>query len=119
MRTIKLLIMALIALALVIIAFANRDVVTLTLLPSELAVFYGDNRSYQLPLYVVVLGSVGVGLFLGFIWEWFREGKHRSAAVSERREKAVLASENKKLKAQKNAGKDEILVLLEESEPAR
>ena len=119
MRIIKLILLALIAITLIIIAFANREMVTLTLLPAELAVFYGDNVSVELPLYAAVLAGVAIGLLLGFIWEWIREGKHRSAAVSERREKAMLASENKKLKAEKNADKDEILVLLEESVPAR
>lgn len=119
MRTIKLILLALIAVGLIIVGFANREIVTLTLLPAELAIFTGYERSVSLPLYGVVLAGVAIGLLLGFVWEWLREGKHRDAAVQGRREAAILASENKKLKAEKNADKDEILVLLDESVAAR
>lgn len=114
MRTIKYLFLALVALALITIGFANREFVTLTLLPEDLVPFMKFNYAISLPLYAVVLGSIGVGLFLGFIWEWIRESKHRSEAVSHRREKAVLAKEVQKLKADRNEGKDEILALLDD-----
>lgn len=119
MRFIKLLILLIIAVGLIIIGFANRDIVTLTLLPAELASFAHYNKTITLPLYGVVLAGVGIGLLMGFIWEWFREGKQRSDATRTRRERAMLASENEKLKAKSNEGKDDVLVLLEEGASTR
>ncbi|MCV6595862.1 MAG: LapA family protein [Mangrovicoccus sp.] len=119
MRLIKFLISVVIAIALVTLCFANRTPVTLTLLPEDFATALKYNFEITLPLYAVVLAGIGIGLLLGFVWEWLREGKHRSAAVKERREKAVLAAENKKLKADKNTDKDEVLVLLDEAAGAR
>lgn len=114
MRFVTYLVLALIAIALVIVGFANRSVVTLTLLPADLVPFTKYNVSYDLPLYVVVFGGIAVGLLLGFFWEWLREHKHRSEAVAQRRERAMLAKEVEKLKAARNEGKDDVLALLED-----
>ncbi|MCA8884098.1 MAG: LapA family protein [Rhodobacteraceae bacterium] len=114
MRIIKFLLLALIAIVLVIIDFANRQPVTLTLLPEDLVPFLKFNYSITLPLYAVVLGGIAVGLLLGFVWEWVREHKHRSEAVAQRREKALLAKEVQKMKSDRNEGKDEIIALLED-----
>lgn len=118
MRTIKYIILALIALGLVIVGFANRDPVTLTLFPDELVHFIKFNASITLDTYVVVFGGIAAGLLLGFFWEWLREHKHRSEAVAQRREKAQLAREVKKLKADKPEGKDEILALVDKKPAA-
>ena len=119
MRTIRLTLAALIAIALIIIGFANRDVVTLTLLPPDLAHFASYNLSVSVPLYVAIFAGICIGLLLGFFWEWLRESKHRDAATRERRQRAQLESENKKLKAEKHADKDEVLALLEDGGSAR
>ncbi|PWR01521.1 DUF1049 domain-containing protein [Meridianimarinicoccus roseus] len=116
MRFITYLILALIALALVIIGFANRSVVTLTLLPAELVPFTKYNVSYELPLYMVVFGGIAVGILLGFFWEWMREHKHRSEATNNRRERAMLAKELEKIKADRKQGQDEILALLDDNQ---
>lgn len=118
MRFITYLFLVLIALALVIVGFANRDVVTLTLLPSELVPFTKYNLSIDLKLYMVIFASIGVGILLGFFWEWMREHKYRSEAVQQRRERALLSKEVEKLKAHRQEGKDEILVLLEDGSRA-
>jgi len=114
MRFVTYLVLALIAIALVIVGFANRSIVTLTLLPADLVPFTKYNVSYDLPLYVVVFGGIAVGLLLGFFWEWLREHKHRSEALAQRRERAMLAKEVEKLKADRKEGKDEVLALLED-----
>lgn len=119
MRAITYILLGLIALCLVIVGFANHDPVTLTLLPGDIARFTKFNAQIALPLYAVVLGGVAIGLLLGFFWEWVREAKHRSDAVAQRREKARLASEIKKLKADRNEGRDDVLVLLDEASGAR
>ena len=113
MRFVKYLVLALIALALVVIGFANRAPITLTLFPENLVPFTKFNAAITLELYQVVFVSIALGLLLGFFWEWAREHKHRAAVVRERREKSKLATEVKKLKADKPEGKDEILALVD------
>lgn len=114
MRFVTYLVLALIAIALVIVGFANRSVVTLTLLPADLVPFTKYNVSIDVPLYAVVFGGIAVGILLGFFWEWIREYKHRAEAVAQRRERAMLAKEVEKLKSDRNEGKDDVLALLED-----
>ena len=113
MRFVKYLVLALIALALVVIGFANRAPITLTLFPENLVPFTKFNAAITLEVYQVVFVSIALGLLLGFFWEWAREHKHRAAVGRERREKSKLATEVKKLKADKPEGKDEILALVD------
>ncbi|SFJ94674.1 LapA family protein [Celeribacter neptunius] len=114
MRYIRYAFLAVLALVLVTVALANRDTVTLNLLPGELAVLSGVSLSLTLPLFVVIFGAIIAGLLIGFVWEWMREYKHRSAASVHKREKDKLAREVDKLKVDKakNEG-DEVLALLE------
>ena len=113
MRFVNYLVLALVALALVVIGFANRAPITLTLFPENLVPFTKFNAAITLEIYQVVFLSIALGLLLGFFWEWAREHKHRAAVVRERREKSKLATEVKKLKADKPEGKDEILALVD------
>lgn len=122
MRYIKYFFLAVIAVVLITVLFANRQIVELTILPQTLEGFIGLNSivgPIALPLYAVVLGGIGVGLVLGFIWEWLREHKHRREASQGRETKATMQKEVKKLKAERNAGKDPVLVMVEETAPAR
>jgi ABC-type transport system involved in cytochrome c biogenesis permease subunit len=114
MRFVTYLVLALIAIVLVVVGFANRSVVSLTLLPADLVPFTKYNFSIDVPLYAVVFGGIAVGILLGFFWEWMREHKQRSEALAQRRERAMLAKEVEKLKSDRNEGKDEVLALLED-----
>ncbi|WP_321364733.1 LapA family protein [uncultured Celeribacter sp.] len=114
MRYIRYAFLAALAVVLVTVAIANRDMVTLNLLPADLAVLSGVSMSISLPLFVVIFGAIVAGLLIGFVWEWMREYKHRSAASTHKREKEQLAREVSKLKtdkAKKEGG--EVLALLE------
>lgn len=109
MRTIKLILLALILIGIVVLAVANRGPVTLNLLPEGLA---GVARySIELPLFLVGLTSVLVGMVLGYILEWLREHKHRKRASQKSREAAALTREVGRLR---RAGKpeDDVLALL-------
>ncbi len=114
MRYIRYAFLAALAVVLVTVAIANRDVVTLNLLPAEIATLSGVTLSVSLPLFVVIFGAIIAGLLIGFVWEWMREYKYRSAASTHKREKEKLAREVSKLKTDKakNDG-DEVLALLE------
>lgn len=122
MRYIRYAILAAIAICLVTVALANREVVTVNLLPAGLAdmiSYPADANALTLPLFVVIFGGIVAGLFLGFIWEWLREHKHRAEAANQRREKERLAREVARMKTEKTKGGDDVLALLDASEPAR
>lgn len=113
MRYIRYLILAAIGVALVAVALANREPVSLQLLPEGLARIAGMNQSLQLPLFLVIFGGVAVGVLIGFIWEWLREHKHRAEVSRKSKEVGKLEREVKKLKGEKHQGKDDVLALLD------
>ncbi len=114
MRYIRYVFLAAIAVALITLALANRSMVTLNLLPAELAQLVGIGYAITVPLFSVIFAAVVAGLLIGFFWEWMREGKHRAAARDNRLAKERLAREVSKLKTAKAKTEgDEVLALLE------
>ena len=115
MRYVRYAILALIAIVLVSMSLANREPLTLALYPDPVAQFMGWNIVVTLPVFTVILASVAVGVLVGFIWEWIREYRHRKAAATSSREARKLEREVKRLKKEKNKGKDEVLAILEDA----
>lgn len=115
MRYIKYAVLAIIAVALISVSLANREMVTLDLLPVDLARLTGWDYSINLPLFVVIFGGVAIGLLVGFLWEWIREYKQRAEAAAQKREMDRMRRELKRLKAEKHEGKDDVLALLDEA----
>lgn len=115
MRYIRYASIAVFAVALIVIALANRDLVTVQVLPPELSGLAASNPSYEMPLFLVMFLGVLAGLVIGFIWEWIREAKERAAAARQVREMERLRAEVKRLKGEKHEGKDEVLALLEQA----
>jgi uncharacterized integral membrane protein len=113
MKLLKYLFLAAIGLVLLTLALANREIVTLTLLPDEMGGYLGRNWAVDLPLFLIVFGGIVSGLLIGFVWEWLREHKHRSAAASARREASKLKYEVNVLRETQKDPEDEILALLE------
>ena len=115
MRYFKYLLLAAIAVVLVCVSLANREMVMLELLPADLAGLMGMEYSINLPLFVIIFGGVGVGLMVGFVWEWIREHKQRAEAAAQRREMDRMNREIKRLRADKLKGKDDVLAILDET----
>jgi len=115
MRYIRYAFLASLAIVLVSIAMANRQIVTLKLLPSGIKDFTGVNWEIDLPLFIVVFGGIIAGLVIGFFWEWLREYKHRREATVKTREARRLEREVTRLKDEKHQNKDEVLALLDEA----
>ena len=113
MRYVRYLCIAIFAIALVAVALANREIVALKVLPVEISGFFALNPSVQLPLFIVILGSVLLGLLLGFFWEWIREYNQRAEAARQAREMRRLERENARLRAEKHEGKDDVLAILD------
>jgi len=109
MRTIKLIVLALILVAIVVLSLANRDDVVLNLLPEGMARIMPF--SIEVPLFVVSLVSIVVGMVLGYLLEWFREHKHRRRATVKSREAEQLSRENERLR-RKNGPEDDVLALI-------
>ena len=115
MRYIKYALIASFAVFLIAVALANRQIVSIQLIPSELADQFAMNPQTQLPLFVIIFGGIIVGLFVGFVWEWIREHGQRAEASRQAREMRRLQREVERLKGEKHAGKDEVLALLDEA----
>ena len=115
MRYLRYMVLGFIAISLIVVALANRGAVNLSLLPEALGALVGLNVQMQVPLFVVIFLGGTLGLLIGFVWEWLREMKHRSAARSEHMQVVRLEREVSKLKATStDTDKDEILALLDE-----
>ncbi len=118
MRYIRYALLALLAIVLVSVSLANREFVTVQLMPDALAGLVGFNLSLTLPLFLVILCGIIVGLIIGFVWEWMREYKHRRRAAVKDREVRKLERQVGHLKEQKHEGQDEVLAILDDTTPA-
>ena len=105
MRVLKTLFWLIVGAALVVVGLANRGLVELKLLPEPLEARIGALPDLDVPLFLVILGSVGLGLLIGFIWEWIREIPERAQAQRLGRELDNLRTELARRKAE-SAGND-------------
>lgn len=112
MRYIRYVSIAIFALALVLVALANRVLVPVRLVPEELSGLTAISPAHEVPLFVVIFGGILAGLVIGFIWEWIREAGERAAAAKQAREMARLRAEIKRLNAEKHPDGDEVLTML-------
>jgi lipopolysaccharide assembly protein A len=113
MRFLRILFLAVLAICLLTVALANRDLVTVNVLPDEMAAFAGVDPSISLPLFLVIFAGIVAGVVIGFVWEWFREHKHRAEAATQRREREKLEREVSRLKPASERQTDDVLALLE------
>ena len=82
------------------------------ILPIELEGFFGGGMIFSIPIFVLFLCGVIFGLFVGFVWEWIREMKHRSASSRKSKELAKVENELSQLKRESGQNEDEIMLLL-------
>ena len=115
MRTIRYLFLAALGVVLATVAFANRDMVTLHLLPEEISGFLGYSWQVSLPLFIVIFLGIVAGLMIGFFWEWMRESKHRAKARRAEKAAVRLSHEVKDLKRKKTGSGDDVLALIEDA----
>lgn len=119
MRYIKYAFLIVIGISLLVVALANRDIVTVRALPDELAELANVNASVDLPLFLVLLGGVIAGLLIGFVWEWLREHRHRRDGARAKREARQMKQEVSRLKGGDATKGDDVLALLETGGKAR
>jgi uncharacterized integral membrane protein len=109
-RTLKLVALCLILLVIVVLAVANREPVTLHLLPEGMSRLAPVSR--QVPLFIVILLSIVAGIVVGYLFEWLREHKHRRRASQKAREAAELNRQVDRLRRQSGKPEDDVLALL-------
>jgi uncharacterized integral membrane protein len=106
MRTVKLIVLGLLAVILIILGVANMAAVDLYLLPAAL---FGDGFSIKgIPLAVVILAAVLMGILIGLVIEFLREHKQRRVAEEKRREIVQLRQEVARLRAKLGSQGDEL-----------
>ena len=115
MRIIRFGFLAALGVVLAVVAFANRDMVTLNLLPSEISGFLGFSWHVTLPMFTVIFLGIVAGMVIGFFWEWLREGKLRSKARRAEKAAVDLSREVKDLRRKGAEPTDDVLALLEEA----
>lgn len=113
LRAIKLIFLAVLMIAIITLALANRETVTLQLLPDQVSAILP--LSIELPMFAVILVSILVGLLIGYILEWLREHKHRRAAAERKKHANKLSQEVEVLKKTHMSPDDEVLALLDKS----
>lgn len=112
-RFMRYLFLVLLGLCLLTVALANRPTVQVKALPEDLAAFLGANWQIELPLFLIIFASIVAGLLIGFVWEWFREHKHRVLASTKTREVSRLERELATMKDATSLPQDDILALLD------
>ena len=115
MRYIKYALIAAFAIVLATVALANRGLVTLQLLPNEVAGWFSMNPTIELPLFIVIFGGLAVGLRVGVGGVGIRERGLRAEAPREGREKRRLQREVTRLKDEKHEGQDDVIALLDKA----
>ena len=112
-RLLRYLFLALIAVSLVVFASANRGLVTLHLLPDDLALLFRFDWQIDVPAFMLVFLGIVIGLLVGFTLEWLREHKHRKVASTKTRAVTKLERELAAMKDQTSLPSDDVLALLE------
>lgn len=112
-RWLRWLLLGLLAVCLVTVALANRTPVTINALPPGLAAYVGFGGAVQMPLFLVIYGGIIAGLLIGFVWEWFREMKHRATASAKTREADRLSRELAAMRDAKGVVQDDVLAIVE------
>lgn len=107
MRILKILLLIAVAVVAVILAVANRGLVTVNLLPVSMDL--GIPNSASLPLFAVVLVSVFVGILIGLVLEALRETDHRRNEREFKRKAVVLDREVHRLAKKAGEEDDDIL----------
>ena len=109
MRTLKLIVLSIIALTLMLVLAANMAPVNLHLLPAALKINLFSLNG--VPLSMVIVAAVLAGFVIGLLMEFLREGKHRGNLARKRREIAELREENARLSALLEEKGEELAVI--------
>ena len=96
-RFFRLVALAIVAVVILVLAFANRQVVTVSFDPFA----SGDNAAFSIaaPLFAVVIASAMLGVVAGAFATWLSQGRHRRASRQNRIEADKWRAQAEALKA--------------------
>lgn len=118
MRFLRLTFIVLLAIVLIAVALANRDIVTLSAFPANFGQYLGGRWAVDLPLFLVVFLAFALGMLAGLVWEWLREAQDRRQLREQAERAARLESEVGHLRERHAAPRDEVLAILERPKAA-
>ena len=113
MRYLRMLFVAVLAISLLTVALANRQIVDVSLFPGQFGQYLGGTWSARMPLFLVILLSLLIGMVLGLIWEWLRESHLRQESNRRAFELRLLDREVGGLRTTHAAPRDEVLAILD------
>lgn len=113
MRYLRMLFVAVLAVSLLTVALANRQIVDVSLFPGQFGRYLGGTWSARMPLFLVILLSLLIGMVLGLIWEWLRESHLRQESNRRAFELRQLEREVGGLRTTHAAPRDEVLAILD------
>ncbi|WP_323715566.1 LapA family protein [Paracoccus aminovorans] len=115
MRAIRVFFFVVLAVVLVLVAAANREFVTISLLPEALAPFAGGQWSLTMPGFVALFLAMVFGVLVGLVWEWLRESGLRAESGRRAQHLADLEREVGHLRQTHAAPRDEVLAILDDA----
>ncbi len=98
-RFIRFVVLAVVAIVLLLFAFANRQFVRVSFDPFSSPGQAAVATTAPLPLFVVVIASAMLGVIAGGALTWVSQGRHRRAARQRRAEADKWRAEAEALKA--------------------
>lgn len=119
MRAIRLIFFVVLAIVLILVATANRDPITVGLMPRGIAEFTGRDWTLTMPGFLALFLAMVFGVLVGLIWEWLREAHLRAESKSRAQDLARLQREVGDLRRTHAAPKDDVLAILEDAPTRR
>ncbi|TRW95749.1 LapA family protein [Paracoccus sp. M683] len=113
MRFIRLMFVVLLAILLIAVALANRDMVTLNAFPANFGQYLGGTWSLNLPLFLVIFLAIAFGVVIGFVWEWLREAHIRRESRQRASQVAQLEREVSHLRDNHAGPRDDVLAIVD------
>ena len=114
LRAINYILYGIVATVLIFIALANREVIRISLVPEEFS-FIGYNFQLNTPIFFIFFAGFAFGIMVGFILEWTREYKLRSASSYKTLELNNMKRQIQQLKCEKYKNQDDVLALLDDT----
>lgn len=119
MRAIRLVFVVILAIVLILVATANRDTVTVGMMPASIAEFTGRDWVLSMPLFLALFLAMVFGVLVGLVGEWLRESHLRSESKKRARNLVRLEREVGDLRRTHATPRDEVLAIIDESAPGR
>lgn len=113
MRAIRLAFVILLAIILIGVALANRQMISVGLFPAQFGQYLGGSWSLTMPAFIAFFVAIMFGVVIGLIWEWLREAGLRAESSRRAAELARLEREVGHLRKTHAQPRDEVLAILD------